>query len=33
MEVKAMNETIKNMIERRSIRKYTSEPVPQEIID
>lgn len=28
-----MNETIKNMIERRSIRKYTSEPVPQEIID
>lgn len=27
-----MNETIKNMIERRSIRKYTSEPVPQEII-
>lgn len=28
-----MNETIKNMIERRSIRKYTSEPVPQELID
>lgn len=28
-----MNETIKNMIERRSIRKYTSEPVPQGIID
>ena len=33
MEVKTMNETIKNMIERRSVRKYTSEPVPQEIID
>lgn len=28
-----MNETIKNMIERRSIRKYTSEPVPQEIVE
>lgn len=28
-----MNETIKNMIERRSVRKYTSKPVPQEIVD
>ena len=28
-----MNETIKDMIERRSIRKYKPEPVPQKLIE
>ena len=30
MEVKAMNETIKNMIERRSIRKYKNKAVDKD---
>ena len=28
-----MNETLKNLIERRSCRKYKPDPVPQEILD
>jgi len=28
-----MNETIRNMLERRSIRKYQSDPIPDEVLD
>ena len=32
-EVNIMNETIKNLLERRSIRAYKKDPVPQETLD
>ena len=28
-----MNETIQNIITRRSVKKYTSQPVPRELIE